>query len=177
MQSGRTLSALQESLPGLWTFALRLTSSTEVAEQLLKDACADMLSGNRAVASHVSPRVDMISAMLTRWRNTQHSASRRTPSGSRSSFASANEACGEMNRRLLEIVYRLPDDERVALILIEVERLSYSEAAWALDISIATLGTRLVCARIAVAGALASNAPPPCAERREQQMVSEDPQT
>ncbi|HEY3600196.1 MAG TPA: RNA polymerase sigma factor [Paraburkholderia sp.] len=160
MGRSRIDSALRGLLPQLWKFALRVTASTETAEELVKETYAAMLAGRREPAPDVSLRADTFAVMLALWKRTKHTIRDGRAVGSRSSAANARETNSEMHYRLLEVIYGLPDDERVTLILIEAECLRYSEAAWALGISIATLKAQLVRARIAIARELAADARP-----------------
>ncbi|MCB9946342.1 MAG: RNA polymerase sigma factor [Rhodospirillaceae bacterium] len=59
-------------------------------------------------------------------------------------------------RRLID---KLPQDQRMALLLIVVEGLSYREAADVLEVSVGTVTSRLARARIALRAALDDEAP------------------
>ncbi|CAB3761983.1 hypothetical protein [Paraburkholderia solisilvae] len=145
MGSGRPTTALQALLPELWTFALRLTSTPEDAEKLLNNAYQAMLAGTCVCAPYMSLRVNMMSTILRRWH--------QKPRGSKTRVARI-EANSEKNRRLLQIVAKLPDEQRIALILIEAEHLSPCEAAWAWGLSTVELQRRLAHAHAAVTRAL-----------------------
>jgi DNA-directed RNA polymerase specialized sigma24 family protein len=157
MGNGRTNSALQALLPDLWAFALRLTSTPEDAEKLIGNVYHGMLAGNCACAPYMSLRVNMMSSMLRRWQQRKGHAD-----GCKKRASSSIEADSETNRRLLQIVAMLPDEQRVAIILTEAERLTPGEAAWAWGLSTAELERRLVRAHAAVTSAFESGALPPC---------------
>jgi RNA polymerase sigma-70 factor, ECF subfamily len=160
MGSGRPNSALQALLPELWAFALRLTSTPEDAEKLLDNVCQAVLAGKYAHAPYMSLRVNMMSTMLRRW---QQRKARSNDCAAR--VASSIDADSEANRHLLQIVARLPDEQRIAIILIEAERLTPNEAAWAWGLSMAELQRRLAGAHAAVINAVENGAPPACPYR------------
>jgi RNA polymerase sigma-70 factor (ECF subfamily) len=152
MGSGPTLSACVEALPQLWFFALRLTSTSAAAESLVKDSYLTLGGKRYKPATHVSPRVAMMATMLTLWKKSQ-----MTAGSVRNTAAHVESDCDE-SRRLLQIVDTLPDDERVAIILVEAEHLSRDDAAWALGIPPAALEQRLERAHIAVSIAFENTA-------------------
>jgi RNA polymerase sigma-70 factor, ECF subfamily len=159
MGSGRTLAALQALLPDLWTFALRLTSTPEDAETLLDNVCCGIQAGTYDCAPYMSLRVNVMSTMLRRW---QQKVRRPEACAARAARAASRiEANSETNRRLLQVVAMLPDEQRIAIILIEAERLTPSEAAWAWGLTTDELERRLVRAHAAVNKALESSRPPP----------------
>jgi DNA-directed RNA polymerase specialized sigma24 family protein len=165
MGSGRPTTALQALLPELWTFALRLTSTPEDAEKLLNDAYHGMLAGAWVCAPYMSLRVNMMSIMLRRW----HQKPRSSNAG-----AAYIEANSEMNRRLLQIVAKLPDEQRIAIILIEAEHLTPGEAAWAWGLSTVELQRRLAHAHAAVTRALELDNLPPTPYRATRVGASRD---
>jgi RNA polymerase sigma-70 factor, ECF subfamily len=155
MGSGRTIAALQALLPDLWTFALRLTATPEDAEKLLDNVCHGVQAGTCECAPYMSLRVNLMSTMLRRWqlrtRRSEACVARTAP---------RIDANSETNRRLLQVVAMLPDEQRIAIILIEAERLTPSEAAWAWGLTTDELERRLVRAHAAVRKALENSAPP-----------------
>jgi len=151
MGSGPTLSACVEALPQLWFFALRLTSTSAAAESLVKDSYLTLGGKRYKPATHVSPRVAMMATMVTLWKKSQQAGFVRTA-------AAHVEADSDESRRLLQIVDTLPDDERIAIILVEAEHLSHADAAWALGIPAAALEQRLERAHIAVSIAFENTA-------------------
>ena len=58
-----------------------------------------------------------------------------------------------------EAMSKLPEDQRLAVVLVLVEGLSYKEAAEALEIPMGTLTSRLARGRTALAAALSGNGP------------------
>jgi DNA-directed RNA polymerase specialized sigma24 family protein len=98
----------------------------------------------------------MMSTMLRRWQQRQtHERDCATRAASRI------EANSEASRRLLRVIAMLPDEQRIAIILIEAERLTPSQAAWAWGVSTVELERRLARARAAVSEAFEDGAPPP----------------
>jgi DNA-directed RNA polymerase specialized sigma24 family protein len=158
MGSGRTIAALQALLPDLWTFALRLASTPEDAEKLLDNLCHGIQAGTWDCAPYMSMRVNLMSAMLRRWqqkvRHPEACAARTARAASRI------RANSETNRHLLQVVAMLPDEQRIAIILTEAERLTPSEAAWAWGLTTDELERRMVRAHAAVRKALENDAPP-----------------
>jgi RNA polymerase sigma-70 factor, ECF subfamily len=155
MGSGRTIAALQALLPDLWTFAMRLTWTPEDAEKLLENACDGVLAGTCACAPYMSLRINVMSTMLRRW---QQRASR--PEACAARAASHIDASSETSRRLLQVVAMLPEEQRIAIILVEAERLTLGEAAWAWGLTKDELERRLARAHAAVKKAF-ENGPPP----------------
>jgi RNA polymerase sigma-70 factor (ECF subfamily) len=66
----------------------------------------------------------------------------------------------QRSERLHAAIARLPIEYREALVLVELEELTYAEAAAALDCPIGTVRSRLHRARAALAAMLAGSAPP-----------------
>ncbi|GAB7524314.1 RNA polymerase sigma factor [Paraburkholderia sp. 2C] len=156
MGSGRrTIAALQALLPDLWTFALRLASTPEDAEKLLDNVCHGIEAGTYDCAPYMSLRVNVMSTMLRRWQQKV-----RRPEACAARAAARIEANSETSRRLLQVVAMLPDEQRIAIILIEAERLTPSEAAWAWGLTTDELERRLVRAHAAVNAALENGRPP-----------------
>jgi DNA-directed RNA polymerase specialized sigma24 family protein len=153
MGNGAVEPALVEALPHLWFFALRLTSTSEAAERLVKETYLGLASGRHQMASHVSPRVNMIALMLMLWKEI------RLAAGFSKSAAVHIETDCEASRRLLQIIGSLPDNERIAIVLVEAEQLSLSEAAWALGISTVALDRRLERAHTAISNVFGNDAP------------------
>jgi RNA polymerase sigma-70 factor, ECF subfamily len=137
MGSGPNLSAFVEALPHLWFFALRLTSTSAAAERLVKDAYLSLNSRRHVPAAHVSARVNMIATILKLWRKSQMAA------GFARTAAMHVETDCDMSRRLLQIIDTLPEDDRIAIILVEAEQLSLTEAAWVLGVTVAVLEQRI----------------------------------
>jgi RNA polymerase sigma-70 factor, ECF subfamily len=163
MGSGRPIAALQALLPDLWTFAVRLTSTPEDAEKLLEKAYRGVLAGTCPCAPYMSLRVNVMSAILRRWqeRTSLSASTSASPSEDRTARAASRiDANSEASRRLLQIVAMLPDEQRIAIILIEAERLTPSEAAWAWGLTTDELERRLARAHAAVSKAF-GNSPPP----------------
>ena len=70
-----------------------------------------------------------------------------------------------LHRQVIEAVGVLPDAQRALLLLVEVEGLSYREAAEALDIPIGTVMSRLAQARLAIGESFGACASDACPER------------
>jgi RNA polymerase sigma-70 factor (ECF subfamily) len=155
MGSGRTITALQALLPELWKFALRLASTPEDAEKLLDNVCRGVHDGTCDCAPYMSLRVNLMSTMLRRWQQKA-----RRPEACAARAVPYIEANSETNRRLLQVVAMLPDEQRIAIILIEAERLTPGEAAWAWGLTTDELERRLVRAHAAVRKALDNGAQP-----------------
>jgi predicted RNA polymerase sigma factor len=117
----------------------------------VKDAYLGLNSRGHALATHVSPRVNMIAMMLKLWKKSQ------LATGFVRTASVYVEADCDASRRLLRIVDSLPEDERIAVILVEAEQLSLADAAWALGISTTMLEQRLERANVAVSIAFDSN--------------------
>lgn len=170
MNSIRTMTAAELSallpsmLPRLWAFALRISGDQHDAEDLVQRACVRALERAHQLQPGTSPLSWMFSIVQSTWLNEVRARSVRSRSGTEwdegfletvpdPSAKTPEEQA--MNGQIIRAVQQLPETQRVVMLLVAVEGLSYSEAAEALDVPIGTIMSRLSRARQAI-GALFS---------------------
>jgi RNA polymerase sigma-70 factor (ECF subfamily) len=152
----RQLPAL---LPRLWRFALRLTRHTADAEDLVQRSCLRALERRNQWQPGTVLLSWMFAIMHSIWLNELRSAQRRRESRidwedeSAQPAAPLSEGDPEhalMCRQILLAVHDLPEAQRVVMLLVGGEGLSYREAAEVLEIPIGTVMSRLSRARMAI---------------------------
>ena len=162
---GAELSPMLVSLlPRLRRFGVSLAGSLDGADDLVQDACERAL--NRTDQFTPGTRLDswMFAIMHSIWKNRLRANAVRTGGGSVDADElvderahSEAEARAELNM-LDRLILALPEEQRVALMLVSVEGHSYKEAAILLDVPIGTVMSRLSRARGALATATAEGA-------------------
>jgi RNA polymerase sigma-70 factor (ECF subfamily) len=155
-------SMLPEMLPRLWAFALRISGNKHDAEDLVQRACVRALERAHQLQPDTSPLSWMFSIVHSTWLNELRA--RRVRDGSsiewNDSFlenvpdpATRTPETNVMHRQMVSAVERLPEAQRVVMLLVAVEGLSYSQAAEVLHVPVGTIMSRLARARQAI-GAL-----------------------
>lgn len=153
-------SQLPHLLPRLWRFALRLTRNPHDAEDLVQRSCVRALERR----AQWQPGTALLSWLFaiehSIWLNELRSAQRRRtgsldgePSleGEDSLISSdGNPELGLYYRQVVIAVEALPEAQRVVMLLVAVEGLSYREAADVLAVPIGTVMSRLSRARATV---------------------------
>jgi RNA polymerase sigma-70 factor (ECF subfamily) len=150
---------LPHLLPRLWRFALRLARDKADAEDLLQRSCLRALERRW----QWRPGSEMLSwlfkIMHSIWLNEIRARQRRAESslGWDIELADvvphllAGDPCDAvLCRQVVEAVDALPEAQRVVIILVAVEGLSYKEAAEVLSVPLGTVMSRLFRARTAV---------------------------
>ncbi|SHK00937.1 RNA polymerase sigma factor [Paraburkholderia terricola] len=160
------LSAMLPSmLPRLWAFALRISGDRHDAEDLVQRACVRALERAHQLQPGTAPLSWMFSIVQSTWINELRARSVRSRSGSDwdddfletvADPAARTPEQQAMHGQIVKAVQQLPDAQRVVMLLVGVEGLSYNEAAEALDVPIGTIMSRLSRARQAI-GALFSD--------------------
>jgi RNA polymerase sigma-70 factor, ECF subfamily len=146
-------------LPRLWRFALRLTQNRHDAEDLVQRACVRALERRAQLQPGTSALSWMFSIVQSTWMNELRARSIRgrgrmdwqddeiegfaDPAGN-------NPEIDLMHRQVINAVEALPDAQRVVMILVAIEGLSYREAADVLDVPIGTVMSRLSRARMTI---------------------------
>lgn len=150
---------LVELLPRLMRFARVLTGSRDEAEDLTQAACERALA--RIGQWQPDTRLDswMFRIMQTVWLNDLRSRRVRDRHRTQLSLSDAAQVAPSAEGRLMlsEVaakVMALPPDQRLVLMLVTVEGLSYREAAEVADIPIGTVMSRLARARLGLMRAL-----------------------
>lgn len=141
-------------LPKLRRFALGLTGVPDQADDLVQAACLKALERWHQWRPGTSLRSWLFRIVQTTWIDQKRFDARRpTTSEEEVLHSIADEAqsgAPERKRLLSEVmeeVLKIPEEQRVALLLVTVEGLSYKETADCLDVPIGTVMSRLSRAR------------------------------
>lgn len=138
-------SILPPVLPWLWTFALRISGDRHDAEDLVQRACVRALERAHQLQGGTTPLSWMFSIVQSTWINELHARNVRSRSGMDwdSGFLATipDPAARTLEQHVLDgqivnAVQRLPEAQRVIMLLVGVEGLSYNEAAQVLDVPI-----------------------------------------
>jgi RNA polymerase sigma-70 factor (ECF subfamily) len=149
-------------LPRLWAFALRISGDQHDAEDLVQRACVRALERAHQLRPDTAPLSWMFSIVHSTWINELRARSVRNRSSmdwdddfleTVADPAARTPEEDVMNQQIVSAVQRLPEAQRVVMLLVAVEGLSYNEAAEALNVPIGTIMSRLSRARQAI-GAL-----------------------
>lgn len=149
-------------LPRLWSFALRITGDRHDAEDLVQRSCVRALEREHQWQPDSSALSWMFSIVHTTWINELRSRSIRGRSSMHwnddflETVADPNSATPEqsaMHSEIIGAVGRLPETQRMVMLLVGAEGFTYAEAAEFLHIPIGTVMSRLSRARQAI-GAL-----------------------
>lgn len=171
-------SLLPAMLPRLWAFALRISSDRCDAEDLVQRACLCALEQSHELQADTVSLGRMFSIIYFTWIGTLPTRMARCPSSAGwndDSLASvAGPAAGApedevINQQIVDAVQALPEAQRVVMLLVAVEGLSYKEAGETLGVSIGTIMSRLSHARQAI-GALIT-------ERSDRKMKTKNRET
>lgn len=158
-------------LPRLWAFALRISGDQHDAEDLVQRACVRALERAHQLQPGTAPLSWMFSIVQSTWINELRARSVRSRSGMEwdddfletvADPAARTPEQQVMDGQIVKAVQRLPEAQRVVMLMVGVEGLSYNEAAEALGVPIGTIMSRLSRARQAI-GALFS-------ERKEERV-------
>ena len=150
---------LPSLLPRLWRFGLRLARNKEDAEDLVQRACVRALERRHQLQPGTSALSWTFSIMHSVWLNEVRARQIRsraslewseelvdtiaTPSGSYPELK-------VLHWEIMKAVDELPDAQRVVMLLVASEGLSYQEAADTLGIPIGTVMSRLARARLTI---------------------------
>ncbi len=150
------LTALPALMPRLWRFALRLARHQGDAEDLVQRCYLRALERRHQWQDGTSLVSWLFAIMHSIWLNELRSAQRRREGNlaGDDSFDQLQDASAAGDpefqmicMQVVRSVQALPEAQRVVMLLIAVEGLSYREAADALDVPIGTIMSRLARAR------------------------------
>jgi RNA polymerase sigma-70 factor (ECF subfamily) len=141
-------------LPRLRRFAISLTGSREVADDLVQTACEKALSaaGSWTPGTRFDAWMFRIlrNAWIDRLRRRRTEGIVENISAHEELAAVSGEADAEtklMLKTVWQLIGNLPADQREVVLLVCVEELTYSEAAEALEVPVGTVMSRLARAR------------------------------
>lgn len=161
---------LPDMLPRLWAFALRISGDRHDAEDLVQRACVRALERSHQFQPDTSPLSWMFSIVHSTWINELRARSVRKRSSMEwdddflENVADPVDKGPEtqlMHSQIISAVERLPEAQRVVMLLVAVEGLSYQEAAEVLEVPIGTVMSRLSRARQAVGALFGTHDPKP----------------
>ena len=147
---------LPDLLPRLWAFSLRLCGNQHDAEDLLQRAFLRGLERSHQLCPDTVPLSWMFSIIHSIWINELRARKIRCHGRVEwddavvNTVADAAVTTPEQNMitgQIIEAVGRLPEAQRIVMILIAFEGLSYSDAAATLGVPIGTVMSRLSRAR------------------------------
>lgn len=142
-------------------FARRLLSSDADAEEIVQDVFVDLPRAVRSFRGDCALSTFIMSVAVNHARHFMRAAGRRRAAHSRLAeqqltqrevAPAADDAAEreELARRLLHAISRLPDEQRLAFVLCDVEERTSQEAAQILGAPASTLRSRLSAARDAL---------------------------
>ena len=132
-------------------FALALTRDRDMADDLVQDTIVRALSRWRLRRSELPLRPWLFTILrnlhVSAWRRRQ-----RSPvlvDGMIEEVAGIGDVAEKRVelRQVLELLSQLPEEQRMAILLVAVEGLSYEEAAAVMDVAVGTVMSRLARAR------------------------------
>jgi RNA polymerase sigma-70 factor, ECF subfamily len=156
-------SMLPAMLPRLWAFALRLSRDQHDAEDLLQRACLRGLERAHQLQPDTAPLSWMFSIIHSTWvnevrsRNVRKRANVEWDDDFLENLPDPVDNGPEtklMHGQIIAAIERLPEPQRVVMLLVAVEGLTYQQAADALEIPIGTVMSRLSRARQSVGAML-----------------------
>jgi RNA polymerase sigma-70 factor, ECF subfamily len=158
-------SHLPGLLPKMWRFALRLTQHHQDAQDLVQRTCVRALEREHQWNREGSPLSWLYAILHSIWLNEMRSR-RLHPVDSLSTDDDEEDQPLEDERAESLMFFRqvvlavdgLPEAQRVVMLLVAVEGLSYREAADVIGVPIGTVMSRLARARAAI-GARFSDSP------------------
>ena len=155
-------------LPTLWRFALRLTRHPQDAEDLVQRTCVRALERAQQWQPDTSPLSWLYAILHSIWLNELawrrlRQVSSLTQDEDRELDVidpqSPNPETALHYRQVVRAIHALPDAQRVVLLLVAVEGLSYREASEVLAVPIGTVMSRLSRARLVIGARFANPCP------------------
>jgi RNA polymerase sigma-70 factor (ECF subfamily) len=131
---------------------LRISGDRHDAEDLVQRACVRALERAHQLQPGTAPLSWMFSIVQSTWINELRSRSVRSRSGIEwhddflETVADPTARTPEqhvMNAQIVQAVQRLPETQRIVMLLVGVEGLSYNEAAQTLGVPVGTIMSRL----------------------------------
>jgi RNA polymerase sigma-70 factor (ECF subfamily) len=154
---------LEPVWPRLWSFALRLTRDTGQAEELLHASVARAITSLDQLQQDGAFHVWMSRVVFSTWSHERTRASTRYETvgldnvvqldrRQRGPEQEADHA--RLGRLLHAALDELPEEQRTAVWLVDVQGLSYTEAATVLEVARGTVCSRVARARLTLRAAL-----------------------
>ena len=182
-------SSLEAELESLWRFALRLTANADDAADLVQKTCLKALEQRESYSAQGKFRSWLFRIQHRIWLNELRSRKIRshlsldttsdtieTHAGETAPLAQQTPSDGTETALFLSqvchAVDRLPEAQRLVMLLVSVEGFSYSEAADVLDLPVGTIMSRLARARVAIGRFQQMNNVPPASGSHNHSMRS-----
>ena len=155
-------------LPKLWRFALRLTRHPQDAEDLVQRTCVRALERVAQWQADASPLSWLYAILHSIWLNELASRRLRQVSSLTQDEDREHDVIDPQSpdpetalyfRQVVRAIHALPDAQRVVMLLVAVEGLSYREASEVLAVPIGTVMSRLSRARLVIGERLAGPCP------------------
>jgi RNA polymerase sigma-70 factor, ECF subfamily len=151
-------------LPKLWRFALRLTRHQQDAEDLVQRTCVRALERQQQWNPEGSPLSWLYAIMHSIWLNEMRSrrlhpvSSLTNDDGVESDAVELGATMSELAepeslffcRQIVAAVDELPEAQRLVMLLIAVDGMSYAEAAEVLNVPVGTVMSRVFRARVSI---------------------------
>ncbi|MEO0358076.1 MAG: RNA polymerase sigma factor [Pseudomonadota bacterium] len=138
-------------IPGLWRFALSLSGSPDMADDLVQSTCLRAIEKQDQYQTGTKLQAWVFTICRSIWLNElRRAAVRKTGSLSGAEDIADLLPSSETNifaREVLTNVMSLPEAQRETVLLVYVEEFTYREAASVLDVPIGTVMSRLAAAR------------------------------
>jgi RNA polymerase sigma-70 factor, ECF subfamily len=153
--SNRFSDQLIAVLPRLRRFARGLTGSAIEADDLVQAACERALAREHQFQEGTRFDSWMFRIVQTIWIDQIRARDVRKEDGDTAERLGSDEPVRRVEARLAldevrQAVDRLPPDQRIALLLVTVDGLSYKEAAGVVGVPVGTIMSRLARARVAL---------------------------
>jgi RNA polymerase sigma-70 factor (ECF subfamily) len=141
-------AAIEAHIPALRRFAFGLVRSLPDADDLVQDALTQAIATAHPLRDPARLKPWLFAILYRCFLNQRRAAGRRPKletydETEHAGFAVPGQDAPLQRRDLLVALAQLPDEQRVLLLLIGVEEMSYLEAAEMLDIPIGTVMSRL----------------------------------
>jgi RNA polymerase sigma-70 factor, ECF subfamily len=153
--------ALGDHLDRLYRAAWALCGSREDAEDLVQDTYARVLAKPRRIAAEEDTLPYLLGVLRNTYISGLRKRSRRPQTAPLADTEYRLAAPGSRSpaalleaKEVYAIIADLPDDQRDAVVAVDVAGLSYAEAARALDVPVGTIMSRLYRGRDRVARAV-----------------------
>ena len=148
-------ASISHELPYLRRFARALANDASTADDLVHDCVVKALENIEKFEPGTNLRAWLFTILRNCFisdirRNRRHVGAVDSPHWARGGIAAPSQESALMLQRLQDELGNLPDDQRVVLILVVLEGLSYEQTAKMLNVPIGTVRSRLSRARHAL---------------------------
>ncbi|WP_230533077.1 sigma-70 family RNA polymerase sigma factor [Microvirga roseola] len=154
------IQGVMQALPNLRAFALSLTGKLDQAEDLVQDTVLKALTKQELFEAGTNLQAWLFTILRNGFYSTHRKTSREIEDEDGAHAAKMVAIPDQEDRLELQdlsaALYKLPDEQREAIILVGAEGLSYEDAAAALGVKVGTIKSRVNRARNRLAELLGS---------------------